>query len=444
MKNKPFNLCRMEKLLHYIWKYKLFPLKPLQTTEGKNMEIIDTGLHNTNAGPDFYNAKIKIDGILWVGSVEIHHKSTDWYRHKHHEDTHYNNVILHVAEIVDGNITTCDGKAVAQLQLVPPEHVRHNYEELCATVDYPRCYRVIPTIDLFTVHSWLNTLVYERLEQRSAMVEKRLKNFKGDWEATFFCTLARNFGFGINGDSFEEWARHIPLQSIGKHRDNLFQIEAIFMGQAGLLNREALPGANREKAETDLYYLKLKQEYDYLAHKFSLTPMPYETWRFLRLRPQNFPHIRLSQLAWLYCSMKAGFSNILEAESIEALQSILTTQTTEYWDSHYIFGGSSPHCTKKLSINSLNLLIINTVVPVTYAYGKTHNKASVCEKALKFLEPIKAENNHITRQWAECGIKVSTAMDSQALIQLKKEYCDKIDCLRCRFGYEYLKHQPEN
>lgn len=441
MKNKPFNLCLMEKLLHYVWKYKLFPLKPLLTTKGLKVEIIDTGLPNPNAGPDFFNAKIKIDGMTWVGNVEIHRKSGDWFRHNHHTDSNYNNVILHVVETADEEILTADHKIVPQMTLQIPEQVRRNYEELCATIDYPRCHRVIPHIAPFTIHSWLNTLLYERLEQRTALFTNRLRTLNGDWEAAYFATLARNFGFGINGDAFEEWSKHIPLSATGKHRDNLFQIEAIFMGQAGLLTAETIPENYRAKAEEEGYFDKLKKEYDYLAHKFSLTPMSAEAWKFLRLRPQNFPHIRLSQLAQLYFSQRAGLSAILAAETVEELQSLLSTHTTAYWDSHYIFGCPSATSTKHLTVNSLNLLIINTVVPVMYAYGVQHHNDNYCDKALRLLEPIKAENNRITRQWAECGINVCSAMDSQALIQLKKAYCDKIDCLRCRFGYEFMKHQ---
>lgn len=441
MKNKPFNLRLMEKLLHYIWKYKLFPLKPLLTTNGLKVEIIDSGLPNNNAGPDFFNAKIKLDQMLWIGNIEIHHKSSDWYRHNHHTDPRYNNVILHVVEIADEEIHTADNKLIPQMILEVPKHIRRNYEELCATIDYPRCHRIIPHINTLTVHSWMNTLLYERLEQRTTQIIARLKHLNGDWESTYFATLARNFGFGINGDAFEEWGKHIPLTATGKHRDNLFQIEAIFMGQAGLLSPETVPESYRQKAEEEGYFNKLKKEYDYLAHKFSLQPMSPSAWQFLRLRPQNFPHIRLSQLAQLYYSQRAGLSAILDANSVDELQSLLSTHTTDYWDSHYVFGCPSPKSPKQLTVSSRNLIIINTVVPVMYAYGQYHHNDDYCDKALRLLEPIKAENNRIIRQWAECGITVSSAMDSQALIQLKKAYCDKIDCLRCRFGYEFMKNQ---
>ena len=431
----------MEKLLYYIWKYKLFPLRPLQTTDGQPLEVIDPGILNHDAGPDFQNAKMKIGNTIWAGSVEIHQKSSDWFAHGHHEDARYNNVVLHVAEKADQPVITQDGQTPPQMELEVPAYLETNYKALCHTTDYPRCHRVIPRIDTFTVHSWLNALLCERLEQRAETVARRVKTANGDWEQAFFATLARNFGFGINGDAFEEWARHIPLQAVGHHRDDLFQIEALFLGQAGLLDIDTIPQKYREEAANDGYYPRLKQEYDYLAHKFSLQPMDAEAWKFLRLRPQNFPHVRISQLARLYYDQRAGFSRLLEAKTIEELHAMLSTHATTYWESHYTFGCPSYKNAKTLTKASLNLIIVNTVVPVLYAYGITHAQDVFRQRALQLLEPIRAENNHITRLWDECGIRAESAADSQALLQLKKEYCDRRYCLHCRFGYEFLKRK---
>ena len=431
----------MEKLLYYIWKYKLFPLRPLQTTDGQPLEVIDPGILNHDAGPDFQNAKVKIGNTIWAGSVEIHQKSSDWFAHGHHEDARYNNVVLHVAEKANQPVITQDGQTPPQMELEVPAYLETNYKALCHTTDYPRCHRVIPRIDTFTVHSWLNALLCERLEQRAETVARRVKTANGDWEQAFFATLARNFGFGINGDAFEEWARHIPLQAVGHHRDDLFQIEALFLGQAGLLDIDTIPQKYREEAANDGYYPRLKQEYDYLAHKFSLQPMDAEAWKFLRLRPQNFPHVRISQLARLYYDQRAGFSRLLEAKTIEELHAMLSTHATTYWESHYTFGCPSYKNAKTLTKASLNLIVVNTVVPVLYAYGITHAQDVFRQRALQLLEPIQAENNHITRLWDECGIRAESAADSQALLQLKKEYCDRRYCLHCRFGYEFLKRK---
>lgn len=405
------------------------------------IEVLDPGTINRNAGPDFFNAKVKIGQTVWVGNVEIHRKSSDWYQHGHHEDVHYNNVVLHVVETADRSVATQDGKILPQIELEIPNHLKANYEELCRTTDYPRCHKVIPNIDRFNVRSWLNALLYERLEQRAQTIIDRLKDLQGDWERTCFVTLARNFGFGINGDAFEEWAKQIPLQSVAHHRDNIFQIEAIFMGQAGLLEWETIPAKARNEANDDGYYSRLKQEYDYLRHKFNLHPMNASAWKFLRLRPQNFPHVRLSQIVQLYYNQTAGFSQILETRTLDELQQLLNTHATHYWETHYTFGCPSYRNAKVLTPASRNLIVINTIIPLLYAYGVTHGNEQYKERALLLFDSIKAENNYIIRQWNDLGIKTDSAANSQALIQLKKEYCDKKRCLHCRFGYEFMKRK---
>ena len=419
----------MEQLLHYVWKHKIFPLKELKTTTGQQVEVIDTGLANTDAGPDFFNAKLKLDGVLWIGNIEIHERSSDWFKHGHHADTGYNSVILHIASEIDTEISRSNGERIPQIQLICPEAVRTNYKELLETDSYPPCYRIIPSLSPFTAHSWMSALQMERFEQKATLLNERLKHCQGNWEDAFFITLARNFGFGLNGDAFETWAHRLPFRAVDKHRNDLFQIEAIFFGQAGIL----------EDSDGDGYYLRLKKEYTYLQHKFGLIPMDASLWRFLRLRPANFPHIRIAQLACLYHRAYGLLSRIMETETLQGVRDILKGGTSEYWLTHYTFGGSSPSRPKTLSNTSLDLLIINTVVTFLYAYGLHKGNRVLCARAGSFLEELKAENNYITRMWEQCGMKASNAADSQALIQLKKEYCDKKKCLYCRIGYEYLK-----
>ena len=431
----------MEQLLHYCWKHKMWPLGGLETTDGRIVEVIDPGLHNHNAGPDFFNAKVKIGGTLWVGNVEIHDQSSDWYVHGHDKDPHYNNVVLHVVGIADRDVQTQEGNFVPQMVLQVPKYVHENYAELLRTDAYPPCYRIIPDLTRLMVHSWMAALQTERLEQKTIAISERARQAGGSWEDAFFVTMARNYGFGINGDAFEEWARHIPLQSVGKHRDDLFQIEAIFMGQAGLLELEAVPERYQKDALNEGYFAKLRNEYQYLAHKFSLKPMDYKLWRFLRLRPQNFPHIRISQLANLYYQRKISLSALADCRDMAGLAQLLQTQVTPYWETHYTFGSESFRSQKQLSPASINLLIINTGVPMLFAYGRHLMKEELCDRAFDFLEQLKAENNYIIRMWTDVGLEVSSAGDSQALIQLKREYCDKRDCLRCRIGYEYLKRK---
>lgn len=421
----------MEQLLHYVWKHKIFPLRELKTTTGLNIEILDAGLSNQNAGPDFFNAKIKIDGVLWVGNVEIHTHASDWFRHGHDTDRVYDSVILHVVENADKEIFRANGEAVPQMQLVCPGYVRQNFDNLLLSDKYPCCHSIIKTLPKLTIHSWMSALQSERFQQKAELVEERLKRCNANWEDVFFITLARNFGFGLNGDAFEKWAGMIPLRAVDKHRDNLFQIEAIFFGQAGLLE---------EDIEDD-YYVKLQKEFAYLKHKFELNVMDASLWRFLRLRPGNFPHVRIAQLAFLYYQERGLLSEVVEAESIKKVRDILRSRVSDYWETHYHFYDSSPRRMKSLSDPSLNLIIINTVVTFLYAYGRYKGDERLCERAGDFLEELKPEDNYIIRMWDAAGIRANNAADSQALLQLKKEYCDKKKCLYCRIGFEYLKHK---
>ena len=429
----------MEQLLHYTWKHKMWPLHPLTTTDGRDVEVIDPGLHNQHQGPDFFNAKVRINGTLWVGNVEIHDRASDWYLHGHDKDKAYDNVVLHVCGVCDKDVLNSNGQYVTQMQLDVPAHVQENYRQLLQADKYPPCYTIIPSLSRLTVHAWMAALETERLEQKTEAIRQRAERANGSWEDAFFQTLARNYGFGVNGDAFELWSRQVSLPAAGKHRDDLFQLEAIFLGQAGLLSLEAVPERYREQAQQDPYFAKLSNEYRYLSHKFSLESMDYKLWKFMRMRPQNFPHIRLSQLANLYYERRANLSTLLECETLDQLRSLLATHVTPYWESHYTFGSESLPIGKHMSPFSLNLLIINTAIPTLFAVGRHRQKEALCDRAFDLLEQLKAENNYIVTMWKECGLEVKTAGDSQALIQLKTRYCDRRDCLRCRFGYEYLR-----
>ncbi len=429
----------MEKLLHYVWKHKMFPLDGFLTQDGQFVEVLDVGLHNMDAGPDFFNAKVRIGSQMWAGNVELHMKSSQWYLHGHHKDAAYDNVVLHVACELDSEVRNSRDELIPQIKLDIPSTLRSNYEHLLSEDRYPRCFRIIPSLPKFTLHSWLSALQTERLERKTSDILQRLDHCRGAWEEAFFQTLARNFGFGVNTDAFEAWARHIPLKAVDHHRDDLFQIEAIFIGQAGLLCEEAFPERHRQAIVEDEYFTRMKSEYAYLAHKFSLQPMDSQMWRFLRLRPQNFPTVRLSQLAMLHYSRQADISHILECTSTEQIAKALQTQASDYWQTHYVFGEESMRSGKHLSRSSIDVLMINTVIPTIFAYGKYTSNDKLVDRALDLMEELKAENNNIVRMWHECGLDVTSASDTQALIQLKKEYCDKKDCLRCRIGYQYLK-----
>ncbi|MBO5185905.1 MAG: DUF2851 family protein [Prevotella sp.] len=432
----------MEQLLHYVWRHRLIPAA-LTTTDNRAVEIIDPGLPNNGAGPDFFNAKVKIDGTLWVGNVEIHDRSTDWEVHGHHRDRAYDNVVLHVAGDVDCDVIDSQGRSIPQIRLEVPRHVLENYAELSHEDRYPPCRRIIKSLPRLTVHSWMAALQTERLERKTADIRRRAELRGGDWEDACFITLARNYGFGVNGDAFEQWACRVPLAAVAHHRDDLFQIEAIFMGQAGLLDPMSIPERYRAQALADDYYKRLCTEYTYLSHKFNLSPMDYKQWKFLRLRPQNFPHIRISQLANLYHGRRMGLRALTECDTVDALRDMMRTHVTPYWETHYTFASESFKNEKQMSPFSLNLLLINTAIPMIFAYGRHTSDERLCERAGDMLDSLKPEGNHIIRMWRECGLDVRSASDTQALIQLKNEYCDRKDCLRCRFGYEYLKRGKE-
>lgn len=422
----------MEELLHYVWKHKIHPLSPLVTTDGRPVEVIDAGLHNPHAGPDFFNAKLRIGDTLWVGNVEIHHLASDWFRHGHDRDEAYNNVILHVVSQADTEVRCANGRQVPQMELSVPGQVKERYEELLHADRFPPCYRVVPRLSTLSVHSWLSALQVERLEQKTAAINQRLVATDNHWEDVFFITLARNFGFGVNGDAFEWWAMHLPFRAVDKHRDNLFQVEALFLGTAGLLSAPL--------SHPDAYYEQLQREFAYLRHKFELgDDLPIPPWRLLRLRPGNFPHLRLAQLASLYHEQQALFSRAMECQEMKQLNELFQVHPSPYWEEHYHFATTSPKVSKQLSRSSLNLIIINTVVPFLYAYGQHKGKEELCERAFSLLEQLKPETNYVTRMWQAAGLKSQHAADSQALVQLQLAYCDKKECLRCRFGYEYLK-----
>lgn len=425
----------MEDLLHYTWKHRIFPLNELFTTEGESLEIIDTGQHNRDAGPDFFNAKIRIDGTLWVGNVEVHLKSSDWYAHRHHTDKSYNNVILHVVGKDDKEPVTENGRILPQFILPCPETVLKRYAYLKQTSLFPPCIPFISDTDLPKIRLWINSLAVERLEQKTEEVRLRWEEQKRNWDESFFITLARNFGFGINGDAFEYWAKYLPFGALRKHRDNLTCIEAIFFGYAGLLEQET----------DDKYHAELRQEFAFMKRKFELElPEEAPRWMFARLRPGNFPTVRIAQLARLIHNNYSIFSRAMEEKSLKALKKLFKTGTSAYWKRHYNFGKESPLRTRQPSERTLELIIINTVVPFLYAYGRHTANEEMCERAMDLLEKLKAENNHITRRWEKYGISVKTATGSQALIQLEKQYCMKKECLRCSIGYELLKIHKNN
>ena len=423
----------METLLHYVWKYKLYPAGELRTEGGVPFEIIDSGIHNPNAGPDFFNAKIKMEDKIWVGNVEIHTASTDWYKHHHERDKAYNSVILHVAEKIDAAvILDMTGRMIPQWKIKVPDRIRDNFRFLLSDETAIPCIDKVGEIPEVYLSDWKNALLIERLEQRTNVLFKLLEELNDDWNEAFYITLSRNFGFGINNDAFERLAKSLPLKVIRKHQNSITQTEALFLGQAGLLEDNCLD---------DEYYLELQKEYGFLQKKYKLKKLDSHIFKSLRIRPNNFPHIKIVQLAGIIRKKQGLFSNILNVHDMKQLCALFISETAEYWLTHYHFGKVSVKRKKNLGLSAIQLLIINTVVPVFFAYSKKKNVETYTEIAIRLLESLKPESNSIITLFERAGIQIHNACDSQALIQLKRAYCEQKKCIYCRIGHQLLARQ---
>lgn len=421
----------MEQLLHYLWKYRLYRPSNLTTTQGDTLEIIDPGLENTDAGPDFFNAKIRINGTVWAGSVEIHQKASDWLAHGHSADKAYENVILHVVETDDGTVFRQNGEAIPQLVLPIPEQVIDNMEWLLTRDSPVACLERLPAIDPVFRLQWMDALLAERLERKTDDILRWLDLYQKDWNEVFYILLCRNFGFGVNSDAFERLARSLPLKCILKQRPSASQVEALFLGQAGLLNDST---GNRHH-----YYRLLQQEYSFLRKKYGLEPLEPHIFRNLRLRPDATPHIKLVELAAIWIRHDTLFSSVLSARTPRELKDFFRVPASAFWDTHYNFLRPSPHRKKQLGENALNMLLINTVVPLMFAYGLYHQMDEHKARALRLLASIPPEQNSIISLFSQVGMKPRNAGDTQALIQLKRNYCEQKKCLYCRLGFQLLK-----
>ena len=421
-----------ESLLHYVWKHKLYIPNSLAATDGTSIEIIDIGLHNTDAGPDFFNAKIKIGDKVWAGNVEIHRHADDWEKHKHHTDRAYNSVILHVVENANGVTINEKGEQIPQCQLAIPEHVRQNAAYLLQSDSRVACQHFLPSIPSLFINSFLSVLSLERLERKTDDIAAHLERFNNSWDEAFYVMLSRNFGFGLNSEAFERLALSLPFSYIQKHSDSLFQVEALIFGQAGLLE-ESIPA--------DTYYNRLREEYAFLKHKYVLKNLDGFLFKNLRVRPQAFPLIRLAQLAALLQKSGRLFSVMLEKEDFQALRLHFQAEPSDYWHTHYVFGKESRKSVKLLGDASINTLLINTVAPILFAYGKKTASERYCERAIYILESVKPESNSLVNEFRYAGIHPKHAFDTQAIIQLRKEYCDKRKCLYCRIGHALLSRK---
>ncbi len=420
-----------ENLLHFIWKLKLFSYKNLQTTNGENIEITSVGIENSNTGPDFLNAKIVINKQLWAGNVEIHINSSDWYAHYHEVDENYDAVILHVVWEHDVEIFRKSNEAIATLELKNyiSKNLLNKHEQLFSkTKNWINCEQDINKIDTFVLSHWFERLYFERLEHKSEQIQEILTKTNNSWEATLFVLLVKNFGLKINADAFMSFANSFDFSILRKVSSSEEQLEALFFGQAGLLS-------NNFESE---YFRKLKEKYDYLKLKFKLTPISNNQVQFFRLRPNNFPTIRLSQLASLYYNYQNLFSKIIEINTIDEFYDLLNVSTSKFWETHYTFEKESKKSTKKLTKSFIDLLLINTIIPLKFMYLKGLGENDL-SSVISIVEQIKPEKNTIISNFNDLKIKSNNAFKTQALLQLKNEYCNKQLCLECSIGKELLK-----
>ena len=420
-----------EDFLHFLWKSRLFEPVQLVTSEGEPVEIVNLGRHNIHAGPDFFDARIRIAKTLWAGNVEIHLRASDWNRHGHQTDPLYRNTILHVVADNDVVVRNDAGATIPAIEISWPLAIEHNYESLMEQHDWVNCASRLNKIDPFRIKFFLNGLAIERIQKKITMIENLMSGLMDDWNETFYLLLARSFGFRQNGDPFEMLARSLPLQLIQRHRLSLLQVEALLFGQAGLLGEPTL---------FEEYPQQLAREYEFLSAKYNLKPMPGHLWKFMRMHPRNFPTIRIAQLAGVLQASPSLFTNLIGSTKMDEYRSLFRTGIAPYWDTHYTFFNTSKKQTKEMGEASFQLILVNVLVPFLFLYGDRHNKQELKDHALKMMEELPAENNVILRQWAASGVEACNALDSQALIHLHHEYCEPKRCLECSIGQKLISH----
>lgn len=417
-----------EDLLHYVWRTKQIDLSDLLTTTGKKVEIIDWGTHNHDSGPDFFNGRIKIDGTLWVGNIEMHIFAGDWEKHSHDSDPAYDNVILHVVYEEDSPIFNHENTRIPCIEIKDriASKIKTSYGTLIQNNLSVPCENLIQQVDPFTVNMWKDRLIAERLESKSVTIKKLLDKHLYDWEVAFYISLSKYMGARINIQPFELLAELLPLSIIRKNSDCLDKVEALLFGVAGMLDATY---------DGDKHHTSLKKEFDFLAAKYGLNQVPPTMWKFSKMRPPNFPTVRIAQLAALLQSQSSLFSKILEAKELKEIRSLFAVAASPYWDDHFRFGTKAKESHPKVLVNSfIDILIINVVAPTLFLYGQEKDEIDFCERAIALLNELKPEKNSIIDKWKSLGLEVKSAMDSQSLLHLRTHYCDHKKCLACNIG----------
>lgn len=420
-----------EDFLHYVWRFQKFNTQNLVSINGTKLTIIKTGDPNVNSGPDFFNAKVSIDNQLWAGNVEIHIKSSDWYAHHHEQDQNYDTVILHVVWNHDAEIFRKDNSSIPTLELksIVDPNVLDNYHKLFSKKQkWINCETEISKIDSFVMENWMDRLYLERLQEKSLLIEEELKTSNNHWEELLFKLLCKNFGLKVNGEAFYSIAQSVDYSIIKKCSKDKTELEALLFGQAGFF----------EEHNEDVYFIFLKEKYRYLKKKFNIENKEIISPKYFRLRPFNFPTIRLSQLASLFSEKQSLFSEIITARSLADYYSIFNTSAGEYWDTHYNFGIPSSKRKKRLTKKFIDLLLVNSIIPLIFSYSKYIGKDD-SEYIIQLASRIYAEDNSIIQKFNELQIPAINSLQTQALLQLKNKYCDKNKCLHCAVGNFVIK-----
>lgn len=419
----------LESFLHYIWQYQLFDTNNLKLVSGQTIEILNPGNLNNDAGPDFFNARVKIDNTIWAGNIEIHQKTSQWFEHKHNLDPNYQNIILHVAvKNNTTNITGINGN-IPLLLIEPPKNLYNQYTYLINNNAWIPCESFINKVDKFIILQWKEALLVERLTQKAEIIEQRFKQTNNNFEDTFYITLAHNFGFKTNSLPFELLAKSIELKHLAQNKDNIQIIEALLYGQAGLIP---------ENPKTE-YETQLQKNYAHYKLKYNLNNLSGQLWKFSKIRPVNYPTIRISQFASLIHRSSALMSKVLESRTIEQLENLFKVEATGYWLNHYTFKTETYISNKPLGKNAFTNIVINTIAPFMFFYSKIKDNNTYTRQALEWLTCLPPESNHIITEWKKYGIEIQNAFDTQALTQLKNNYCQYRKCLNCRIGNQVIK-----
>jgi len=421
-----------EDFIHYLWRQARFDLRRLVTTQGASLSIQDFGVHNTNAGPDFTAGQVRINGQQWAGNIEMHVNAGDWYAHKHDTDPAYDNVILHVVLDEDRPVYRRNGERIPCLELRGriPAGILRMYWRLMNGESWIPCQNQLQYIGEPSRRAWLDQLIHQRLSQRARRFSLRMENTHRDWEEAFYQSLARALGGRVNAEAMDMLARSVPLRALLKHKHSLLQLEALLFGQSSLL-----PEAEEDE---DPYIRLLRREYALLKVKHGLRPLPVAAWKYLRLRPNNFPTIRIAQLAAMLHRTGQLFGKSLAAADARELKNMFEVKLSNYWRTHYRFGKEGKPGERKLGDATIQSILINTIAPALVAYGDQRADERYRERAFDLLRELRPERNEILRRWRELGYPPHNAADSQALLELKTNYCDAVRCVECALGCELL------